>query len=124
LPFDTSATADDLPAPTFIQKAQKGVGEYTSILKPISLLVLFVMAYMFVLRPIQKHALAPGQPVVAEQSSLAGAPGAGRLAAGSAEMAGETRRAAQLKEQTIETIKQKPVNTARAVQAWMREEPS
>jgi hypothetical protein len=39
-------------------------------------------------------------------------------------LADETRRATQLREQTIETIKQKPVNTARAVQAWMREEPS
>jgi flagellar biosynthesis/type III secretory pathway M-ring protein FliF/YscJ len=36
----------------------------------------------------------------------------------------DTRGAAQLKEQTIEMIRQKPVNTARAVQAWLREEPS
>jgi hypothetical protein len=40
------------------------------------------------------------------------------------DMVDDTRRAAQLKEQTIELIKQKPVNTARAVQAWLREEPS
>jgi flagellar M-ring protein FliF len=124
LSFDSTTTPDDLPASTFIQKAQKDVGEYTSILRPASLLVLFVLAYMFVLRPIQKHALAPGQPQLAEQPALAGAPGAGRLAAGSAELADDTRRATQLREQTIETIKQKPVNTARAVQAWMREEPS
>jgi flagellar M-ring protein FliF len=124
LSFDSTGTPDDLPTPSLIQKAQKNVGEYTSILRPVSLLVLFVLAYMFVLRPIQKHALAPGQPQVAEQTALAGAPGAGRLAAGSPELADETRRATQLREQTIETIKQKPVNTARAVQAWMREEPS
>jgi flagellar M-ring protein FliF len=124
LSFDSTGTPDDLPTPSLIQKAQKNVGEYTSILRPVSLLVLFVLAYMFVLRPIQKHALAPGQPQVAEQTALTGAPGAGRLAAGSPELADETRRATQLREQTIETIKQKPVNTARAVQAWMREEPS
>jgi flagellar M-ring protein FliF len=124
LSFDSTGTPDDLPTPSLIQKAQKNVGEYTSILRPVSLLVLFVLAYMFVLRPIQKHALAPGQPQVTEQTALTGAPGAGRLAAGSPELADETRRATQLREQTIETIKQKPVNTARAVQAWMREEPS
>jgi len=124
LAFDSSATPDDLPASTFIQKAQKDVGEYTSILRPVSLLVLFILAYLFVLRPIQKHALAPGQPQLTEQPALAGAPGAGQLAASSAAIADETRRATQLREQTIETIKQKPVNTARAVQAWMREEPS
>jgi len=44
------------------------------------------------------------------------------LGAGSMEPVHDTRRAAQLKEQTIELIKQKPVNTARAVQAWMRED--
>jgi flagellar M-ring protein FliF len=124
LSFDTTSTPDDLPTPTFIQKAQKNVGEYTSMLRPISLLVLFILAYLFVLRPIQKHALAPGQVQLAEQPALAGAQGAGRLPAGSGDVAGDTRRATQLKEQTIETIKQKPVNTARAVQAWMREEPS
>ena len=34
------------------------------------------------------------------------------------------QRAHLLKEQTIELIKQKPANTTRAVQAWLREEPS
>jgi flagellar biosynthesis/type III secretory pathway M-ring protein FliF/YscJ len=33
-------------------------------------------------------------------------------------------RAAHLKEETSEMIRQKPVHTARAVQAWLREEPS
>jgi hypothetical protein len=33
-------------------------------------------------------------------------------------------RAAQLKEETAELIKQKPLHTARAVQAWLREETS
>jgi hypothetical protein len=37
---------------------------------------------------------------------------------------GGRARAALLKEQTAEMIRQKPVNTARAVQAWLREEPS
>jgi hypothetical protein len=41
-----------------------------------------------------------------------------------AESRDETNQRAQLKEQTIELIKQKPANTTRAVQAWLREEPS
>jgi hypothetical protein len=36
----------------------------------------------------------------------------------------DAQKAAHLKEETIELIKQKPTNTARAVQAWLREEPS
>jgi hypothetical protein len=31
-------------------------------------------------------------------------------------------RAAQLKAQTFELVRQKPVDTARAMQAWLREE--
>jgi hypothetical protein len=42
----------------------------------------------------------------------------------SAEIGDNTQSAAKLKDQTVELIKQKPVNTTRAVQAWLREEPS
>jgi hypothetical protein len=40
------------------------------------------------------------------------------------ELTDGTARAAQLKEQTVEMIRQKPLHTARAVQAWLHEEPS
>jgi ribosomal protein L17 len=47
-----------------------------------------------------------------------------QLALVATEMPDSTQRASLLKDQTIELIKQKPVNTTRAVQAWLREEPS
>jgi flagellar M-ring protein FliF len=122
--FDSPISASDLPAPNWTDKAQKAVTDYSSLLRPASLLLLFLLAYMFVLRPIQKHALGPGQPYQGAQPALAAAPRGDRLAIGSVEMVDNTRRATQLKEQTIEMIKQKPVNTTRAVQAWLREEPS
>jgi flagellar M-ring protein FliF len=122
LSFDAPATGADLPAPTLVERAQKTVTDYSSLVRPLSLLALFLLAYMFVLRPIQKQAFAP-QPVA--QPALPGAPAQQRFAiAPATETIDETRRAAQLKEQTIEMIKQKPANTARAVQAWLREEPS
>jgi flagellar M-ring protein FliF len=131
LAFDTPVVnPSDLPAPKWTEKVQKTVTDYSSLLRPVSLLVLFLMAYLFVLRPIQKQALGTGQALPVG----AGAQGAvavelpagarGELGVGTMESVRDTRRAAQLKEQTIELIKQKPVNTARAVQAWMREEPS
>jgi flagellar M-ring protein FliF len=122
LAFDAPVTAADLPAPTLVERAQKTVTDYSSLMRPLSLLGLFLLAYLFVLRPIQKQALAPGQPMA--QPALPGAPRQDRFAIASVEMIDDTRRAAQLKEQTIEQIKQKPANTARAVQAWLREEPS
>jgi flagellar M-ring protein FliF len=124
LSFDSPVLGADVPVPNWTAKAQKAVTDYSPILRPVSLLVLFILAYLFVLRPIQKQALAPGQPYQAEQPALAG-PGTGnRMGAGSVEMIDETRRAKQLKEQTIEMIKQKPANTSKAMQAWLREEPS
>jgi flagellar M-ring protein FliF len=125
LSFDSPAAGADLPAPNWTEKVQKTVTDYSSLLRPVSLLVLFLLAYMFVLRPIQKQALAPGQPYQAAQSELPNPGGTGgRIGMGSVEMIDETRRASQLKEQTIELIKQKPANTSRALQAWLREEPS
>jgi flagellar M-ring protein FliF len=120
--FDTPVTAADLPAPNLMERTQKAMTDYSSLLRPLSLLGLFLLAYMFVLRPVQKKALAPVQ--MSAQPVLASAPKVERLGIGSGEMFGDTQRATQLKEQTIEMIKQKPVNTARAVQAWLREEPS
>lgn len=122
LSFDSPVAASDLPAPTLVERAQKTVNDYSSLVRPLSLLVLFLLAYMFVLRPVQKQVLAPVQPNA--QPVLASLPKVERLGIGPGDMVGDTHRATQLKEQTIELIRQKPVNTARAVQAWLREEPS
>lgn len=123
--FENDMPDTDMTASTWTTKVQKTVTDYSSILRPAALLLLFVMAYFFLLRPVQKHVLAtpqlpaPGQAPILEaaQGALPGMhtpelPG------------GERARAAILKEQTAEMIRQKPVHTARAVQAWLREEPS
>jgi len=88
-------------------------------------------------RPIQKHALAPGQdgqPALATGSGagpgnglgsgMGTAPGLESFSLNPPELSSTNQRATQLKDQTIELIKQKPANTTRAVQAWLREEPS
>jgi flagellar M-ring protein FliF len=122
LSFDSPVSVGDLAAPNWEVKAQKAVTDYSSLVRPVSLLLLFIMAYLFVLRPIQRQAFAPGQSYPVAEPALEGAQ-ANRLAIGAGGM-NDTRGANQLKEQTIEMIRQKPVNTARAVQAWLREEPS
>jgi flagellar M-ring protein FliF len=124
LSFDSPVTAADVAAPTWSTKAQKAVTDYSSLLRPVSLLALFVLAYLFVLRPIQKSALSPAQPQLALQPELESPAVANRLAASYSRGALDTREATELKDKTIELIRQKPVNTARAVQAWLREEPS
>jgi flagellar M-ring protein FliF len=122
--FDANAADSDLPSPTWIQQSEKTVSDYSSVFRPVSLLVLFLLAYLFVLRPIQKQALKPGLSGGGTQSALPGGPGMDRLTGGSAEPMDGAQRATQLKQQAIETTKQKPANSARALQAWLREEPS
>jgi flagellar M-ring protein FliF len=121
--FATDDDAADVPAPGLAERVQKTVSDYSSLLRPMSLLVLFVMAYLFVLRPIQKQALGAGMAKVVEQPVLAAPVVPQQLALEVKETADSTRRAGQLKEQAIEQIRQKPTDTARALQAWLREEP-
>jgi len=123
--FDSYAANADLAAPNWVQQQGKTLSEYSSLVRPASLVVLFLLAYMFVLRPIQRQALAPSQlPRPAQPSSLPSTPGMEQLAMGAAEQRSGNQRANQLKEKTIELIKQKPADTTRAVQAWLNEDDS
>jgi flagellar M-ring protein FliF len=125
MPFDADAEEMDVPPATWTTQVQKAVSDYSSLLRPISLLILFVLAYLFVLKPVQKHALsttlrpASAEPLLPPPQQLGALPARGQPAQSEGAM-----RAAQLKEETAELIKQKPMHTARAVQAWLREEPS
>jgi flagellar M-ring protein FliF len=124
LSFDVNAAETDLPPVTWVTQVQKSIVDYSSILRPAALLLLFLMAYMFVLRPVQKQVLktvvvhAPAEPL------LAAPPSGGALPRAQPEMNEGAMRAAQLKDETAEIIRQKPQYTARAVQSWLREEPS
>jgi flagellar M-ring protein FliF len=123
--FDTDPANVDLPAPTWTTQVQKTVTDYSSVLRPVALLALFLLAWLFILRPVQKHVLTMPQLPAASESASLQAPQSQVLSATITPELGAGRvRAAQLKEQTVELIKQKPVHTARAVQAWLREEPS
>jgi|CZKL01.1.fsa_nt_gi flagellar M-ring protein FliF len=122
--FDSPPTDSDLAAPKWTEQLHKVSTESSSILRPVSLLALFILVYFLVIRPVQKQALAPGQLAQNATPELAGGARTERLTAGSMEFRDDAQKAAHLKEETIELIKQKPTNTARAVQAWLREEPS
>lgn len=123
IPFASDAADMEAPAPGWSDKAQKLLQDYSPVLRPVSLLLLFVLAYLFVLRPVQKHALSAGHLPADRPETALPAPGAETLALGAPQLSAPAR-AAQLKEQTVEMIRQKPALTARAVQAWLREEPS
>ncbi len=119
-----SGLTSEVAAPSPIDRARKTVSDFSSVLRPAALLVLFLMVYLFMLRPIQKQALGTPKLVQATASQIAAQPTPEQLAASPAADINPAQRAVQLKQQTIELIKHQPVDTARAVQAWLREEPS
>jgi flagellar M-ring protein FliF len=125
LSFDADSADLDVPAPTWTTQVQKTVSDYSSALRPLSLLALFVLAYLFVIRPVQKHALSPASLPAKTSEPLLAAAHQEALPSGVTNEFGQgAMRAAQLKQETVDLIKQKPMHTARALQAWMREEPS
>jgi flagellar M-ring protein FliF len=119
--FEGNAVNSDLPAASWTTQVQKTVSDYSSLLRPISLLLLFVLAYLFVVRPVQKQALSRNELTAGLQPALATG-NTQSLSAGQSYAANNAQRAAQLKMQASELVRQKPLDTARAMQAWMREE--
>ena len=116
LAFDRPDDAD-IPAPTVLDRARKGVSDFSSVVRYAMLLILFVVAYFLMIRPVQKRALAGIGPV-AGQPMLAGVMEPLPLPAG----AQETIRTLQLKERVVEQVKAQPSTSARVVQAWLRGE--
>jgi flagellar biosynthesis/type III secretory pathway M-ring protein FliF/YscJ len=121
--FNADAAESDLPAPSWATQIQKTVLDYSAIVRPVSLLVIFLLAYLFMLRPIQKHALSPNALIAGTQPAL-DTTNRHSLPMGSTGIGNDNQHASQLKEQALELVRQKPADTARALRAWVREEQS
>lgn len=116
MPF-TSTSEAELPATNWANQVQKAVTDYSSLLRPLSLLLLFILVYLFVLRPVQKHVLSQALLPAGVQASLETA----NLQA-LPEGMDENARAAYLKQHALDLVRQKPADAARALRLWVREE--
>lgn len=125
MPFDSENVESDLAKPTLIEKGREIATDYSPILRPVALLALFVLAYMFVVRPVQKQVLSSSNVQMAPQPALPIAPPVERLSRSSITSDEQsTQTATKLKNQMVELINQRPANSARALQTWLREEHS
>lgn len=122
LSFDEDDAVLDMPAAGWPTQIEKAVTQYSSVLRPVSLLLLFVLAYLFLIRPVQRFAFAPGAVAAGAEPLLPPTPHVESLPLMTNQAPDGTMRATQLKEQAAELIRQKPAQTARAVQAWIHEE--
>ncbi len=118
--FDQPAVTDVLP-PSFSDRVRKGLNDYAVAVRYSSLLLLFLLGYLLMVRPVQKRALSmtkelPGsqpQPLLAEVEQMHLPP----LQPGE-----EALRSSALKEQLVQLVKAKPETSTKAVQAWLRGE--
>jgi flagellar M-ring protein FliF len=116
-----------------VQRVMTFVERWTGVLRYIALLVVFLLIYLLVLRPVQKqlagifqnseHALLPGAKASALLADGSAAPGQGDsaealLAEGTS---ADVARTIQLKRDLVNRIKNDPEAASRLVQNWIRQ---
>jgi flagellar M-ring protein FliF len=119
LSFDRPV-AVEIPPISLVDKARKGINDYSSIIRYAALLVLFLLVYLLMLRPIQKRALAAPNPLLA--ASRTTALGETETVATGEAAASLALRSQVLRKQLAEFVKAEPESSTNAVRAWLREE--
>ncbi len=121
LAFERPVVAD-LPPITFAEKARKGINDYASVIRYAGMMVLFLLVYMLMLRPIQKRALAAvpqNQLLATSRASAATEADAAAIGESAANLA---LRSQALRKQLADFVKAEPESSTNAVRAWLREE--
>jgi flagellar M-ring protein FliF len=119
LTFDRTE-AEDLPPATLVEQARKGLNDYSSVIRYAGLLLLFVLVYLLMIRPIQTRVLATPNPLLAAIRTpvLAEA----EVGVPLESVASLTLRNLTLKKQLAEFVNTQPESSTTAVRAWLREE--
>jgi flagellar M-ring protein FliF len=118
LSFDRPVAAE-FPPVTFADKARKGLNDYSSVVRYAGLLVLFLLVYLLLLRPIQRRALAAPTPMQMASGAVSADPENATIGESAASLA---LRSAALRKQLAEFVKAEPESSTNAVRAWLREE--
>jgi flagellar M-ring protein FliF len=119
LSFDRAQIVD-VPPFTLADRTRKGLTDYSSLIRYIALFSLFGLVYMLMIRPIQKRALAPSDPLLEAASSPAVSKLEGEVIPDG--MAILAQRSLLLKKQLSDFVQAEPESSAVAVRAWLRDE--
>jgi len=119
LSFDHPEAAEPAPV-TLVEKAQKGLTDYSSIIRYAVLLGLFALVYLLTIRPIQKRILSiPNSMLTASRAPVQVATEEEPMLEPASSLA---RRSVVLKKQLAEFVQAEPESSTIAVRAWLREE--
>ncbi len=117
--FDLPAAAE-VPKLSWMERGRQGLNDYAVAVRYGSLLLLFLLGYVLMVRPLQKRVFtgdAEAKPTVTPLLAGAEAPQLPPPDPGE-----EALRSGALKDQLVQMVKTQPANTTRAVQAWLRED--
>ena len=122
LSFERPVVHDD-PAPTKMERFRTTLKDWPNVIRYGALLLLFLLAYVLMLRPIKKQAIAvfkelEGRGVRSISKTKKGI--AGDLS--QTDVAELPQRAAQLKQEFMNRVQKEPANTGRLIQALLRED--
>jgi flagellar M-ring protein FliF len=119
LAFEHAEGADLAPS-GFLEQARKSLNDYSSVVRYAALLVLFLLVYLLMVRPIQKRALAtPELLLAADPVPVRDEAEAVALPESSAILA---QRSLILKKQVADFVRDEPESGTNVVHAWLREE--
>ncbi len=111
--------AQDMPAPTFAEKAQKQLKDNSSLVRYGMLGVALLFVYLLVIRPVQKKVLAMPDELTNPAQLAAANVDIAALPVTSEDLAA---RSLFLKKQLADFVRKEPENSATTIRAWLREE--
>lgn len=107
------------------ERVRTTLNDWSSMVRYASLILLFLLAYALLLRPLKKQLLTTFRELsgrIDAQKAQAANAAAAQLAAGQeAAMTPEQQRATALKKQLVEKVKTEPAATGKLIQAWLNE---
>ena len=123
LSFDQ--TPVEAPAkPTVIEKVRVTLADWSSLVRYAALILLFLLAYLLLLKPMKKQLLTTLRELPATMSVKKQSVGGVDLPPGQdlASLPAEQQRSVSLKKQLLEKVTAEPVATSKLIQAWIHEE--
>lgn len=117
LSFTTSDSLE-VPKPSAFERARKGIMENATELRYLMLLVLFALAYVLMIRPLQQSFMSTKVelPTGPELPGSTPAPALPEPVSSKTDMS----HALALKEQVIQQATAEPANSVRVIQAWLQ----
>ena len=109
----------DVPAISTVERFRKGIADYSTAIRYSMLLLLFLLGYVLMIRPIQKKILTTELATLDESTMLPEAASPLPLPLPGGTTAANTRA---LKDQVIQQVTLEPARNARLLQAWLKEE--